>query len=86
MPGSRYAKMNNVWFLPSVPELVRWIKRVGFKDVRLVDCSPTTIEEQRRTDWMRFESLADYLDPDHPEMTAEGYPAPLRAVLVATRG
>ncbi|MEW8068099.1 MAG: DUF1698 domain-containing protein, partial [Candidatus Thiodiazotropha endolucinida] len=43
----------------------------------------TTIEEQRATEWMRFESLADYLDPADRSLTIEGYPAPRRAVFVA---
>jgi tRNA (mo5U34)-methyltransferase len=32
---------------------------------------------------MRFHSLANFLDPDDPARTLEGYPAPVRAVLVA---
>ena len=31
--------------------------------VRTVDVTPTTVEEQRSTAWMMFESLADFLDP-----------------------
>lgn len=84
MPSERYAKMRNVWFIPSVPTLQRWLKRCGFSEVELLDCSPTTAEEQRRTEWMRFESLPDFLDPHDPARTVEGYPGPLRAVLRAT--
>jgi len=53
--------------------------------VRLVDVAATTTQEQRRTPWMRFESLADFLDPADPRLTREGYPAPLRAVFMARR-
>ncbi|OQX31280.1 MAG: tRNA 5-methoxyuridine(34)/uridine 5-oxyacetic acid(34) synthase CmoB, partial [Candidatus Sedimenticola endophacoides] len=65
--------------------LAAWVKRCGLRDVRVVDVSATTCQEQRRTDWMRFESLTDYLDPNDPARTVEGYPAPLRATLIATR-
>ncbi len=85
VPASRYARMNNVWFLPSVDELQHWLRRCGFQQTRVVDINRTTIEEQRSTEWMPFESLEQCLDPQHPDKTVEGYPAPLRAVLLARR-
>lgn len=84
VPESRYARMNNVWFLPSTDELEHWLGRCGFTDIRLVDVNRTGLEEQRSTSWMTFESLDQCLDPDNPALTVEGYPAPLRAVFVAT--
>jgi len=84
MPHRRYAKMRNVWFIPSVDMLKLWLNRTGFKDMRVVDVSPTSIEEQRSTEWMHFESLADFLDPNDPTRTIEGYPAPVRAILSAS--
>ncbi|WP_335337204.1 tRNA 5-methoxyuridine(34)/uridine 5-oxyacetic acid(34) synthase CmoB [Sedimenticola thiotaurini] len=84
VPEGRYAKMRNVWFIPTAETLAGWLKRCGFRDVRVVDVTPTTTQEQRATDWMRFESLADYLDPQNQSRTIEGYPAPLRAILLAT--
>jgi tRNA (mo5U34)-methyltransferase len=83
MPEDRYAKMRNVWFIPSPATLALWLRRCGFRQVRIVDVVPTTVEEQRRTEWMRFESLADFLDPHDPTRTLEGYPAPARAIVVA---
>ena len=83
VPDDRYAKMRNVWFLPSPDELVRWLRRCGFQDVRVVDVTPTTVEEQRSTAWMDFESLPDYLDPADSTRTVEGLPAPIRAVVLA---
>jgi tRNA (mo5U34)-methyltransferase len=83
LPQDRYAKMRNVWFIPSVAMLDRWLQRAGFHRIRLVHASPTTVEEQRRTDWMRFESLRDFLDPADPGHTIEGYPAPERAIVLA---
>ncbi len=85
MPRDRYAMMRNVWFIPSVATLEHWMARMGFEAISTVDVSPTTTEEQRRTDWMRFQSLADFLDPNDASRTIEGYPAPLRATVVARR-
>jgi tRNA (mo5U34)-methyltransferase len=83
MPQGRYAKMRNVWFIPSVAMLGLWLKRAGFKNIRTVDISPTSSEEQRSTAWMTFESLADFLDPNDSNRTIEGYPAPVRSILTA---
>jgi tRNA (mo5U34)-methyltransferase len=83
VPSDRYAKMRNVWFIPSPGMLEGWLRRSGFRAVRIVDLSVTTTAEQRSTAWMRFESLADFLDPADSGRTVEGYPAPVRAVLLA---
>jgi len=83
MPESRYAKMRNVWFLPSNDTMLLWLRRSGFKDARCVDIDVTSLDEQRRTDWMTFESLADFLDPNDRTKTIEGHPAPRRAVYIA---
>jgi len=85
VPEDRYAQMRNVWFLPSVTELTRWIERCGFLDVKCVDLNQTTIEEQRTTEWMNWNSLADFLDPEDSNKTLEGYPAPLRAVMICKK-
>jgi len=84
VPSGRYARMGNVWFLPSPDTMMLWLEKCGFKDVRMVDCAPTQLDEQRTTEWMTFQSLKDYLDPDDSSKTIEGYPAPVRAVFVAT--
>lgn len=84
-PQERYARMRNVWFIPSEPLLLRWLARCGFEDVALADSSPTTIDEQRPTRWMPFESLSHALDPNDPARTVEGLPAPRRAIVTAKR-
>lgn len=84
LPEDRYAQMRNVWFLPTPALLIRMLERTGFKDVRVVDINQTSIEEQRRTDWMTFDSLENFLDPNDHNKTIEGYPAPKRATLIAT--
>ncbi|HHL71990.1 MAG TPA: tRNA 5-methoxyuridine(34)/uridine 5-oxyacetic acid(34) synthase CmoB [Bacteroidetes bacterium] len=83
VPKGRYAKMRNVWFIPSCAELENWLQRCGFRDIRLIDRTQTTTGEQRRTEWMHFESLADFLDPNDPSRTIEGLPAPVRALFLA---
>ena len=84
VPEGRYAKMRNVWFLPSCETLLSWLKRCGFKHCRLVDVSVTSTEEQRSTEWMRFHSLKEFLQPDNPSLTVEGLPAPKRAIIIAS--
>jgi len=83
VPEGRYAKMRNVWFIPSPSMLTLWLQRTGFRDIKTIDVTPTTSTEQRKTDWMTFESLSDFLDSGDSTRTAEGYPAPVRAVLTA---
>ncbi len=83
VPTGRYGRMGNVWFIPSCPTLDSWLHKVGFKHIHLVDVATTTLEEQRATDWMTFYSLQDYLAPDDPSKTVEGYPAPKRAIFTA---
>jgi len=85
VPGDRYAQMRNVYFIPSALALKNWLEKCGFVDVRSADVCVTTTEEQRRTEWMTTESLAEFLDPDDRTKTIEGYPAPIRAVLIATK-
>ena len=84
-PESRYAKMNNVHEIPSQSLLVEWAEEAGFVNTRIIDVTTTTTEEQRQTDWMKFESLSDFLDKEDSSRTIEGYPAPIRAILLADK-
>jgi tRNA (mo5U34)-methyltransferase len=83
LPEDRYARMRNVWFLPSCDTLISWLKRCGFKNIRVVDVTVTSVEEQRSTEWMTFHSLKDFLDAENPQLTSEGLPAPKRAIVIA---
>ena len=85
VPEGRYAKMRNVWTVPSPAMLERWLGEAGFGNIKLVDMTKTTLAEQRRTDWMTFESLGDFLEPDDDTKTIEGYPAPVRALILARK-
>lgn len=85
VPKNRYAQMNNVWFIPSVDELSHWLEKCGYRNVRCVDIDQTSTSEQRSTEWMEWNSLADFLDPQDPNKTIEGHTAPIRAVLLANK-
>ncbi len=83
-PDGRYARMRNVWHLPTESLLLEWLGESGFEDVSIVDRTVTTIDEQRSTEWMQFESLREALDPGEPSKTVEGWPAPHRIIATAT--
>ncbi|KGJ89896.1 tRNA 5-methoxyuridine(34)/uridine 5-oxyacetic acid(34) synthase CmoB [Colwellia psychrerythraea] len=83
VPGERYAKMRNVWFLPSEKAMCAWLERCGFSNVRVVNTDTTALDEQRKTEWIDTESLQDFLDPNDNRKTIEGYPAPKRAIFIA---
>lgn len=85
VPTDRYAKMRNVWFIPSPAELETWLARAGFVNIRTVDVAKTEPGEQRRTPWMEFESLENFLDRADSARTIEGHPAPQRAILLASK-
>ena len=85
LPQGRYAQMRNVWAIPSVTTLTSWLQQAGFRDVRCVDVNQTNTEEQHSTAWMTFQSLSDFLDPADHNKTIEGYPAPRRAIMLATK-
>lgn len=84
-PPGRYARMRNVHVVPTPGLLMHWLDAAGFAEVRLADLTATMPAEQRRTPWMHFESLTASLDPARPDLTIEGHPAPLRAVVVARK-
>ena len=77
-PEHRYAKVPGTYFVPTAACLANWLTRSGFADVEIFHSHPMSSEEQRRTDWMEFESYADFIDKETPNLTVEGYPAPIR--------
>jgi len=85
VPEDRYACMANVWFLPSVEALSLWLLKLGYSNIRCVDISTTTVEEQRQTEWMDYHSLPNFLNPSQNQ-TIEGHPPPKRAVILANNG
>lgn len=85
IPAGRYAKMRNIHAIPSPLALEAWLQKSGAGDIELLDVSKTTAEEQRATEWMQFESLADFLDPKDASKTIEGHPAPQRGIFLCRR-
>jgi tRNA (mo5U34)-methyltransferase len=84
-PQGRYAKMKNIGVIPSLALLTRWLHETGLVDIQTADVTWTSVDEQRRTSWMTFESLAEFLDPANPRLTIEGHPAPIRAIVTGRR-
>lgn len=82
-PPDRYARMRNVWLLPTLAELKIWLARSGFGEIEVSDECRTTVDEQRATEWMPFESLQEALDPTDSSKTIEGWPSPHRVVMTA---
>jgi len=87
IPEDRYARMRNVWCLPSTDTLHTWLEQTGFIDIKLVGVTKTTPEEQRATHWIgnNTKSLQDFLDPSDDNLTIEGLPAPKRAIFVCQK-
>ena len=83
-PKKRYARMSNVWFIPSIDTLVSWLERCGFNDIKIVDTSTTNLAEQRKTEWMPYASLEDSVDAADRSVTIEGLPAPKRSIVLAS--
>ncbi|MBV7334213.1 tRNA 5-methoxyuridine(34)/uridine 5-oxyacetic acid(34) synthase CmoB [Chloroflexi bacterium TSY] len=77
-PKRRYANARGIWFLPTQSCLEHWIVRAGFAKIDCFFAQPLSVNEQRRTAWADIDSLQEFLDPDDPTMTIEGYPAPWR--------
>ena len=84
IPDGRYAQMRNVHCLPSVETLKSWLVDAKFENIRVIDISKTSSEEQRRTQWIgdNAASLEDFLDPSDSSLTKEGHPAPTRVIII----
>jgi tRNA (mo5U34)-methyltransferase len=85
VPEKTYAKMRNVWCIPSEAKLGNMLKQAGLKKISTIDISATTATEQRQTRWMHFESLSDFLDAEDSARTVEGYPAPRRIIVTCEK-
>ena len=81
VPENRYSKIPNIHFIPTITALENWCKRAGFERFEVLDIVKTTSDEQRKTEWIMGESLSDFLNPDNPDETVEGYPAPKRVYI-----
>ena len=84
-PRERYSKIPNIYFVPTVNALKNWCYRAGFESVEVLEIKKTDLNEQRKTEWIATQSLEDFLDPDDPNKTVEGYPAPKRVYIKALK-
>ncbi len=84
-PKDRYSKIPNIYFIPTINALKNWCYRAGFKEVEVLAIKETNLEEQRKTKWINSQSLNDFLDPNNPALTVEGYPAPKRVYIKALK-
>ena len=84
-PRDRYSKIPNIYFVPTVNALKNWCLRAGFESVEVLEIMKTDLTEQRKTEWIDTQSLEDFLDPNDPEKTVEGYPAPKRVYIKAIK-
>jgi len=82
-PEDRYARMGNVWFVPTLSCFINWAKKTKFVDIEVIADSELNNDEQRKTNWCPegYKSLDDSLNPNNPKLTIEGYPAPRRFLL-----
>lgn len=84
-PSKTYSKIPNVYFVPTIPALLNWLERAKFREIEVLEIKKTDANEQRKTDWIYGESLENFLDPNNPELTIEGFPAPKRVYIKAKR-
>ncbi len=76
----RYAKMKNIYFIPTLKTLCNWIEKANFSKIEFLGKRYTTTNEQRKTDWIDGESLENFLNKNQTK-TIEGYEPPLRCYL-----
>ena len=82
-PTGRYAKMKNVWFIPTLPTLVHWMQKSLFRKIEVISKEWEEEKEQRKTEWSAPVSYQDFLDPHNSKQTIEGHPAPQRFLVQA---
>lgn len=85
IPKERYAKMKNVYIIPTTAQLLEWLQQSNYRNIVIHSIQKTTTQEQRSTEWMTNQSLADFLNPQDSNQTVENHPAPTRILLEATK-
>ncbi len=84
-PAGSYSKIPNIYFVPTPKALENWCRRAGFSGFEVLEITTTTLDEQRKTEWIEGQSLEDFLDPADSTRTVEGYPAPKRIYVKLTK-
>ncbi|MCY4643588.1 MAG: tRNA 5-methoxyuridine(34)/uridine 5-oxyacetic acid(34) synthase CmoB [Bacteriovoracales bacterium] len=80
-PVDRYAGMKKIWFIPTLPVLLHWMKKSLFTDIEVISTEWEGESEQRSTPWSAPVSYRDFLNPRDKNKTVEGHPAPLRFIV-----
>lgn len=80
-PKQTYSKISNIYFVPTISALINWCERAKFKNIEILATKETDFNEQRKTEWILGQSLENFLNPNDPKLTIEGYPAPRRVYL-----
>jgi len=83
-PGGKYAGSSGVFFIPSTSVLHSWLKRTGYREIVIHETHDST-DDQVRTAWADLPAFTEFLDPNRPGFTIEGYPAPLRILASAKK-
>lgn len=83
-PRKTYAKMSNIYFIPSILALRNWCERAGLGDFEVIKTLKTSFDEQRKSEFSSDQSLEDFLSKDGLK-SIEGYDAP-RRVYIKVRG
>ena len=78
IPEKKYARMKNVWFIPTQKALQILCQRLDFKDISCHYNEIMSIDEQRKTEWANVDSFENFLDQKDFSKTEEGYPRPNR--------
>lgn len=85
LPANRYLGMPGHWWIPTQSALENLLRRAGFQYVETFFTTPMETTEQRPTPWAPYDSYENGLDDNNPELTKEGYPAPMRFYVKARR-
>jgi len=81
----KYARMKNVYVIPSQPQLEQELRQSGFSELKILHQAELSTLEQRRTPYAPGDSLAEFLDPSDNSRTAEGFVRPHRLIIQAEK-
>ena len=76
-PYKSYAKMKNIWYIPSESVLKYWCEIAGFRYIQKIFNYYVTEDHQKKSEHSPNESLSDFLSEDGLK-TVEGYPPPYK--------
>jgi len=82
-PKDKYARMGNVWFVPTLSCLINWLDKTKYTNIEVISQEWDETTEQRTTEWSGKYSYSDSIESK--DTTIEGYPAPKRFLLKAKK-